>query len=378
MSNIIKNYVYSIKPIGKGSFSRVYKGLDTKRDEIIAIKIVEKDTLKKELISRLHAEVKLLNNMCHPNIIKLKEFIQDDTCYYFILEYCPCGDLSRYIRNNNIKENLAQDYTKQLASALYYLKQRNIVHRDLKPHNILLAENFKRIKLTDFYFARELFEKDLAETLCGSPLYMAPEIINSENYTTKADLWSIGLIIYEMINGKSPYHDATGPIDLLNKIRTRKIKSNPNFSDECNDLIMKLLTVNPNYRLSWNNFFEHEWLQSEPDLNDIQKEPDWKNVSDCKEIPQLFTPININYIEDYSNPESLSTSPEINSPPSVIRTEPSLRKRSNSNKKFVIGSAPEKSVGDHIFSYMNSSLNIIKGAVDYVSYTANSNGQDSK
>jgi len=213
-------------------------------------------------------------------------------------------------------------------------------------------------------------------------LYMAPEIINGEHYTTKADLWSIGLIIYEMVNGKSPYYDAQNSVDLLNKIRTRKIPLNKNVSEECNDLISKLLTVNPNFRLSWENFFDHEWLQSEPDISDIKKDPNWK-TSSMTEIPKMFTPININYIEDYSNPTSLSTSPEVNSPPSFIRTEPSTRRRrSNSARQqqqnFVVGSAPEKTMSDHIFSYMNSSLNIIKGAVDYVSYTANSNGQNSK
>lgn len=260
------------KKIGKGAFSQVYKGLDLESDKIVAIKIIDKENISSKMKSRLGDEIKLHSNLNHPNIIKLFDIIEDEKYYYIILEYCSNGDLHNLIKKcrekNNSKlvlnENLTKIYIKQLADGLKYLRDKNIVHRDLKPHNILLFDEFT-IKLTDFNFARELWDKDMAETLCGSPLYMAPEIIQYNSYSSKSDLWSVGMIIYEMLHGYTPFDDAINPMDLLHKIKRRKIEINNSVSYFCKDLIYGLLTIKSESRLDWKCFFEHKWLEENID-----------------------------------------------------------------------------------------------------------------
>ncbi|KKK56471.1 hypothetical protein LCGC14_3064180, partial [marine sediment metagenome] len=188
----VGKYIYSTKAIGKGSFSKVYKGFDTETDEIIALKVIDKFHMKPELVIRLHDEIALLTQLQHPHIAELKEFLEDDDNFYLVLEYCAGGDLAYRIKKGRIPEDTAREYMKQLTIVLRYLKSKNIIHRDLKPQNILLTADQQTIKVTDFNFARELYENDLAQTLCGSPLYMAPEIIERQEYTVKSDLWSVG------------------------------------------------------------------------------------------------------------------------------------------------------------------------------------------
>lgn len=201
-SSQIDKYVYSTKPIGKGAFSKVYKGFDIETDEIIAIKIIEKFQLKQELIERLKNEVLLVLNLKNDNIVEYKDFLEDSENFYLVLEYCNGGDLSNLIKKGKIPEIQVKAYMKQLSNAFKYLINKNIVHRDIKPQNLLLSNEQQIIKMTDFNFARELNDNDLSKTFCGTPLYMAPEIILKCDYSTKADLWSLGLVMYEMVYGK--------------------------------------------------------------------------------------------------------------------------------------------------------------------------------
>ena len=228
-------YLHSSKKIGRGAFSKVYKGFDLNTDEPVAVKSIEKDSIVEKLQKRLKLEIKLHSELSHNNIIKLYDFIEDSEYYYLILEYCENGDLHKLIKRGRLDENISKNYTKQLVNGLKYLRTKNIVHRDLKPHNILLSDNCRVVKITDFNFARELWDRQLAETLCGSPLYMAPEIIKTNQYTNKSDLWSVGMIIYEMVHGCTPYDDAINPMDLLHKIKRRKIEYSKRLSYNCVD-----------------------------------------------------------------------------------------------------------------------------------------------
>jgi len=376
----VGKYIYSTKIIGKGSFSRVYKGLDTETDLIIALKIIDKTNLKEEIIKRLHDEIKLLTKLHHEGIAELKEFLQDEDHFYLILEYCAGGDLSNLIKKGRIPENIACNYMKQMANALLYLKTRNIVHRDLKPQNILLSEDLKCLKLTDFNFARELYDNDLAQTLCGSPLYMAPEIIEKHEYTVKSDLWSVGMILYEMVYGKSPYWDAYNIMDLLEKIKKRPIPFTNIVSPDCNELLKGLLQVNPAERCTWSQFFNHDWLcMDEPKYISPEQEELWESVS-----LSVITP---NYMN--SNPRQIAGSnPRFHvdlvdnyvplgiTPPKYTQSEPIRIVNTDTNEKkihnymtsrFRANSVPEThTMTDNLWSYMTSSVGILKGAVDYL------------
>ncbi|GME98099.1 unnamed protein product [[Candida] boidinii] len=236
---------YKVGPeIGKGSFAHVYKGTDTRTNKTVAIKAVVKSRLNgnQKLIDNLQAEIQILQNLKNPHTVTLLDSTNSKDYFYLFMDFCSLGDLHFFIRPKNqltgshpllksiferypppknshgLNEIIIINFTKQLASALKFLRSQNLIHRDLKPQNILLAQpvNSKEefikkgyvglidlpiIKIADFGFARILPSTSMAETLCGSPLYMAPEILRYEKYNAKADLWSIGAIIYEMIVG---------------------------------------------------------------------------------------------------------------------------------------------------------------------------------
>ena len=352
-SNQIKNYMYSKRIIGKGAFSRVYKGLDINNDELVAIKIMDKFQMKKAVLNRLKEEIKLMKDIEHKGIVEFKEFIEDDDHFYMVLEYCPNGDLHHRIRKQAIPENTAKDYMKQIIEALMYLRGKNIIHRDLKPQNILLTDNEKTVKLTDFNFAKELYEGELTNTFCGSPLYMAPEIIEKKKYNEKSDLWSLGLILYEMIYGRNPYLDCINIIDLLEKIKTRRINyNNLVASDECNNFIRELLYVHPERRIDWSDLFHHAWINTnEPKyINFEQDDMMWESIN--------LNEFKLNVVENY-NPRSSS-----------IPIKPTYSIKREKEDELYSKSAPSASdintkvAMKHLWNWMSNS---VQGAVDYFS-----------
>ncbi|EDV22068.1 uncharacterized protein TRIADDRAFT_29099, partial [Trichoplax adhaerens] len=180
------------------------------------------------------------------------------------LQFCNGGDLSDYLQDKGtLSEETIRTFLKQIASAMRILHSKGIIHRDLKPQNLLLCYNVKnptpsdiKIKIADFGFARILPENTMAATICGSPLYMAPEVFNNGSYDSKADLWSIGAIVYQCLTGKAPF-TASNPQKLRNFYvnSTELIPNIPNYaSKEISDLILKLLKKNPRERMSYGKY----------------------------------------------------------------------------------------------------------------------------
>ncbi len=258
---IIGNYIVDRKRIGRGSFSKIYKGIHKDTKQVIAVKKIEIDNIKK-LNSNIEREINVMKELSHPNIVKLYDVIYDydNNNIYLIIEYCAKGDFNKFLNKRPLKEKYAKKYIKQLADGLKYLLQNNIMHRDLKPHNILLTEK-NELKLSDFGFARYFEKNTLVETLCGSPMYMAPEIMKYREYTNKSDLWSVGVIMYETLTGRPPFNSKTF-YNLLKDIEQKKIviPLNIKLSNDCENLMYSLLVKNPSKRLSWNNFFNHKWF----------------------------------------------------------------------------------------------------------------------
>ena len=260
----IRDYIVFKKRIGKGAFSNIYKGYDKKNKKMVAIKEICLDTISKYKDS-IKRETRIMKNLKHPNIITLYDTIIDDATdnIYLVLEYFGRGDFSKFLKKRPLKEKFAKKYLKQLASGLKYLLENKIIHRDLKPQNILVS-NLGDIKITDFGFAR-YFDNDMViQTVCGSPMYMAPEIMKKKKYDFKSDLWSVGIIFYEMLVGRTPFK-AKNIFDLMRQIEKQDIRlpQDINVSEECEDLLIRLLKKNPDERITWEDFFKHPWLESE-------------------------------------------------------------------------------------------------------------------
>ncbi|XP_013163326.1 PREDICTED: serine/threonine-protein kinase ULK3-like isoform X1 [Papilio xuthus] len=265
----IEGYVVTEK-LGSGSYSTVYKAI-TKvgARSTVAIKCIDKSRVKHSgaAVDNLITEIRLLKTLTHPHIVHMKQFTWDDRNIYIIMEYCCGGDLSKYIqRYGRVPEKQVLYFLQQLASALKFLREKGVVHMDLKPHNLLLhkgSDGKYILKVADFGFAQHMTEEQL-RCLRGSPLYMAPEMLRGR-YDARVDLWSVGVIMYECLFGRAPYSSATFK-ELVDKIQRQapiEIPPRSSISPGCQDLLTRLLQHDPDKRISYEEFFAHEYLDLE-------------------------------------------------------------------------------------------------------------------
>ncbi|XP_048478637.1 serine/threonine-protein kinase unc-51 isoform X1 [Plutella xylostella] len=263
--------------IGHGAFAMVYKGRKRKNaSQSVAIKVVTKKGIQKasEILVK---EIKILRELTalhHTNLVAMHDCMDSPGYVYVVMEYCNGGDLADYLQANRLlSEGTIRLFLRQLAEAMRAIHAKGIVHRDLKPQNILLTHNVApprtphpaeiTLKIADFGFARFLEEGNMAVTLCGSPMYMAPEVIMSLKYDAKADLWSLGTIVYQCLTGKAPFQ-ATTPHELKafyeNSIDLQPKMPSGTSPELCN-LLIGLLRRNPRERMPFEVFFNHPFLQ---------------------------------------------------------------------------------------------------------------------
>jgi len=268
----------------------------SKPPSTVAIKVIQRNSSKltPKVLTNLEMEISILKTHHHINIVQLYTVHKSPNHFYLFLEYCGGGDLQRLIRSRKtgrLSEPLTRRLMRDLSSGLEFLYRRNLIHRDIKPQNLLLTaplppeeqdvdaakEGFEDevnecsmekeqrkpvlfgLKIADFGFARHLSnaKSQMAETLCGSPLYMAPEILQHQRYDAKADLWSTGTVLFEMIAGKPPFH-GENHMDLLRNIMRCAVRLPPGVkaSNECVNLLRMLLNRNPLKRAGFEEFFE--------------------------------------------------------------------------------------------------------------------------
>ncbi|KAM8975850.1 serine/threonine-protein kinase ULK2 isoform 2-T2 [Pelodytes ibericus] len=269
---VVGDFEYSRKDlIGHGAFAVVFKGRHRKKtDWEVAIKSINKKNLSKSQIL-LGKEIKILKELQHENIVALYDVQELPNSVFLVMEYCNGGDLADYLQaKGTLSEDTIRVFLQQIAAAMRILHSKGIIHRDLKPQNILLSYASRkkstfsgiRIKIADFGFARYLHSNMMAATLCGSPMYMAPEVIMSQHYDAKADLWSIGTVIYQCLVGKPPFQ-ANSPQDLRLFYEKNKnlVPSIPReTSAYLSDLLLSLLQRNQKDRLDFEGFFNHPFL----------------------------------------------------------------------------------------------------------------------
>jgi len=268
--------------IGTGSFATVYAGQLKAGGMQVAIKAVEMRKLNKKLRQNLQVEINIMREHTHPNLVKLHavEKATDEQHVYLVMEFCAGGDLAAFLkkRGGHVPESTARCFMKQIAQGIAYLQSHNLIHRDLKPHNLLLTRDSTAaiVKVADFGFARLIQPTTLADTMCGSPLYMAPEVLSSQKYDLKADLWSSGTILFQMITGKPPYH-GDNYIHLLENIKKKKWVIPESFanqiSDECKGLLAGLLQKDPALRISAEECLVHPFFDG-PAAAEAEAQPD--------------------------------------------------------------------------------------------------------
>ena len=187
----------------------------------------------------------------HVNVLCLLDVLVSNNKYYLIMEYCNMGDLKGYMLRRDLNEAELKYYVTQIRDGMWELHTNNIIHRDLKPQNILVTTD-DTLKISDFGFAKSYNpDADLQQTMCGSPLYMAPEILEQKRYTDVVDLWSIGVIMYELYFNEVPVK-GKNIVDLIKNVKRFKFqrpKSNKKCSSMCLELMKILLKKNPNEQM---------------------------------------------------------------------------------------------------------------------------------
>ena len=253
------------KQLGSGSFGRVFLVSHNETNKLFALKVIDKRKLLMSYgkLDIIYNEINIHSKLEHENIIKLYNFNEDNENINIIMEYAPNGNLYDLItkEKTGFNEYKAFEYFIQVVNAVYYLHNNNIIHRDIKPENILIGEDNK-IKLCDFGWAKELTLENRS-TFCGTVEYMAPEIVGSENYDYGVDIWSLGILLYELLYGHSPFK-ANNTKNVILNIKSHELTyddTNKTVSKSCKDLIQKLLNNNPQKRYKIKDILEHPFVK---------------------------------------------------------------------------------------------------------------------
>lgn len=276
------DFVYHKNQIlGQGSFSVIYKGHRISDNMPIAVKKICK------IISReyLDNEIAIMKKLVHPNIAKLYGVIYKNDKVYIVMEYCNGGDLAKYISKN--KNNNDHKFFHQIIEGIKYLHENNIIHRDIKPANFLIHDN--NIKITDFGFSKILKTNELVSTFCGSPLYMSPDVLKHNKYSYNSDIWSMGVILYELVTKRHPYYE-TQATDLMNRVENGH---NIDMSYINNDYYKKMINLLLIDNMSSEEFFKFI-------INDIEYKEEIDEITDYRDIPlSTSVPINSFIMSDY-------------------------------------------------------------------------------
>ncbi|XP_011528141.1 serine/threonine-protein kinase Chk2 isoform X1 [Pan paniscus] len=270
-------YIMS-KTLGSGACGEVKLAFERKTCKKVAIKIISKrkfaigSAREADPALNVETEIEILKKLNHPCIIKIKNFF-DAEDYYIVLELMEGGELfDKVVGNKRLKEATCKLYFYQMLLAVQYLHENGIIHRDLKPENVLLSsqEEDCLIKITDFGHSKILGETSLMRTLCGTPTYLAPEVlvsVGTAGYNRAVDCWSLGVILFICLSGYPPFSEHRTQVSLKDQITSGKYNFIPEVwaevSEKALDLVKKLLVVDPKARFTTEEALRHPWLQDE-------------------------------------------------------------------------------------------------------------------
>ena len=251
------------KKLGSGQFGHVYLAKYKSTQFICAIKVINKKWISENLkcMNQLRREIEIQSHLHHPNILSLYNFFWDKKNVYLVIEYAQGGELFKILHKEEqgrFSEPKAAFYIQQVCDAVEYIHKMHIIHRDIKPENILISNEV--VKLADFGWSIHQKSNKIRRTFCGTAEYMPPEVINDEPHIPPSDLWCIGILIYELCAGEPPFTAKTN-YEIISKIKNFDMKKCPDyFSDECKDLIDKLIRKYPKDRISIQEVKEHPWI----------------------------------------------------------------------------------------------------------------------
>ena len=296
-----------LKVLGRGSFGKVVLVRLEKTKKLYAMKILKKElVIKRKQVNHTMTERSLLEKLNHPFIVKLFYAFQDKTKLYFITEFMQGGELFFHLRRNSqYKEKSVKFYMSEILLAIDYMHKNNFIYRDLKPENILI-DKLGHIKLTDFGLSKLLDEEaQKTYTLCGTPEYLAPEIIFEKGYDKTCDWFSFGVLMFEMLCGFHPFKQKKGKFNP--QIYKMKIIIPENIGKNARDLIEKLLNSNPRERIGYNS---SEEIMKHDFFKDIDFDKVLKREYKPPFIPKLDNEEDLRYFDKGFTEEDVESFPD--------------------------------------------------------------------
>ena len=259
------------KFIGKGGFGEVWKVVHKQTNRVYVIKVIDKISIfEQKLVDQMNREIEMMYKLNHPHVMKLVNHFEDDDKFYMIMPYAAKGQLYSLLRRQvRFDQRTAAQYMRETIEAVRYLHSFSpkIIHRDIKPENLLLDDNY-RVKLSDFGWANYQEENQLRKTFCGTPEYLSPEMIRKTGHNFSVDIWTLGVLLFELLAGYAPFTGANQS-ELFMNIKKLKINWPVDFPPLAKNLVSKILKLNPKERLSIEEISSHAWFEKNPPLRPV-------------------------------------------------------------------------------------------------------------
>lgn len=274
-----------LKMIGKGSYGKVLLVKKNDSDEVFAMKMLKKEYIaRRNQIEHTRTERSILEKVNHPFVVKLRYAFQNPKKLYFVLEYCPGGELFFHLsRAGKFEEPRAIFYAACVTLALEHLHRINVVYRDLKPENVLI-DGQGYAKITDFGLSKEnIMDNASARTFCGTPEYLAPEVLARQGHGKAVDWWSLGALIFEMLTGLPPFYNAKDRERMFQDIMQSEVRFPAYISANARSLLEQLFVKDPVGRLGGgprdaDEIKEHPWFSG---IN-------WARMMSKEEVPPFI------------------------------------------------------------------------------------------
>lgn len=248
-------------PLGRGKFGRVFLARDKKTKHHVALKtLIKMELVKSKMQHQVLREIEIQTHLNHPNILQLLTYFSDERRIYLVLEYAAQGELFTILQSQKSKrfnDHRAAKYTYQVADALKYCHSKRVMHRDIKPENLLLDIN-DNVKLADFGWSVHA-PSNRRKTVCGTPDYLPPEMVQTKPYSSLVDNWCLGVLCYEFLCGFPPFEHKSQS-ETYKKIAAVDFTYPPHLKEDSIDLISKLLVLEPSLRISFDEVMAHKWI----------------------------------------------------------------------------------------------------------------------
>lgn len=306
--------------IGKGSFGKVMQVRKKDNGKIYAMKILNKATIiERNELEHTRSEKSILQKLCHPFLVNLNYSFQTPDKLFFVMDYVNGGELFYHLqRDKRFTEDRARFYCAEIVLGLEYLHNSGVLYRDLKPENLLLTED-GHICMTDFGISKEglVSDDDRTATFCGTPEYLAPEVLEGNGYGKGVDWWSFGTLMFEMLTGLPPFYSEDVQ-QMYQKIMTARLQIPKTVSDEAKDLLEKLLTRDPEQRLT-----EPPAIKKHPWFAGIN----WKALSQKEVVPPFIPPVS-------GKDDTSQVDPSFTSEDPLLSVVPNTEINKNDQSKF--------------------------------------------